>query len=152
MLLRGPKYAKGGDMNKPQSDAIKAFFTRDKFAKYCGIELLEVSEGRAKARMKLTENHLNGLAMAHGGAVFTLADLVFAVACNSHGQVAVAVNVNISFLKAAAEGQTLTAEGFENDKNRRLGSYTVNVTNDAGELIAVFQGMAYRKKERIDEV
>ncbi len=139
-------------MNTDQSNAIKDFFKRDKFAEYCGIELIEVSEGRAKAQMRLGPEHLNGLAMAHGGAVFTLADLVFAVACNSHGQIAVAVNVNISFLKAAKEGELLIAEGFENDKNHRLGSYTINVTNETGELLAVFQGMAYRKKQRIDEV
>lgn len=131
---------------------IKAFFERDLFAKYCGVELLEVRPGWARAKMTLGENHLNGLGMAHGGAIFALADLVFAVSANSHGQVAVAININISYLKAARAGQTLYAEGVENSKNAKIGSYTVNVTDESGELLAVFQGMAYRKKERIDEV
>ena len=40
---------------------------------------------------------LNGEGLTHGGAIFGLADLVFAAASNSHGNLALALNVNISF-------------------------------------------------------
>ncbi len=129
---------------------IKEFFKKDKFAEYCGIELLEVSPGRAKAKMKLEEHHLNGLRVGHGGALFTLADLVFAAACNSHGNIAMAINVNINYIKAASPGSVVYAEGFENAKNPRLGSYTINITDGKGDLLGVFQGLAYRKKETIE--
>ncbi len=92
--------------------------------------------------------HLNGVDVAQGGAVFTLADFAFAAASNSHGNVALAVNVSITFMKAARTG-TLWAEAREISKNFKLGSYTVEVKDDQGELVALFQGMVYRKSEKI---
>jgi acyl-CoA thioesterase len=99
--------------------------------------------------MKIEEEHLNGINTVHGGAIFTLADFTFAVASNSHGVVTVAINVNISFMKAAFKGGTLTATAQEVTINPKLGTYTVNVTDDNGDLIAIFQGMAYRKRDKI---
>jgi len=125
-------------------DHIYAMFENDRFAKHTGIELLTVSPGQATARMVLHPHHLNGVGTVQGGAIFTLADFAFAAACNSHGKVAVAVNVSITFMKAATTG-TLTAEAREVALNPKLGTYTVNVTDEQNNLIAVFQGLAYRK-------
>lgn len=124
------------------------FRENDKFADHSGIELLEISEGGAKAVMKIEKYHLNAVGSVHGGAIFTLADFVFAVASNSHRTVAVAINVSISYLKAASKGR-LFAEAKEIALNPKLASYTVNVTNEEGEMMAVFQGMVYRKKDAI---
>ena len=127
---------------------IKEFFKKDKFAEYAGIELLEVKEGWAKSKMEITENHLNGIGTVHGGAIFTLADFTFAVAANSYKTVTVAINANISFMKSASSG-TLFAEAEEISTNPKIGTYTITITDDNGELIAIFQGMAYRKKDKI---
>lgn len=134
-------------------DRIKEFFTdRDLFARHCGIELVEVGKGTAKTRMRIKEHHLNGVRSVQGGAIFTLADLAFAAACNSHGMIAVAINVSITFIKAATVDATLTAEAKEVSVNPKLGTYSIQVTNDAGEIVATFQGLAYRKKETIESV
>ena len=128
---------------------IRQFISKnDKFAKHIGIELLEASEGHATAILKIGRQHLNAVNIVHGGAIFTLADLVFAAASNSHGTVAVAINVTISYLKAAAGG-TLTAEAREVSRNRKLATYSIRVTDDGGDLVASFQGMVYRKKDKI---
>ncbi len=124
------------------------FREHDKFAGHSGIELLEISKGRAKAMMKIKKHHLNAVGSVHGGAIFTLADYVFAAASNSHGTVAVAINVSISYLKAASKG-CLFAQADETAINPKLASYTVNVTDEQGDLIAIFQGMVYRKKDNI---
>lgn len=131
---------------------LKEFFRRDQFAAHCGIELLEVSTGRAKVRMKVEEHHLNGLRTVHGGAIFTLADFAFAVACNSHGTVSVALNASIAFVKAALPGMTLYAEAKEISVSPKIGTYDIRITSDKGDLIATFHGLAYRKKERIEEI
>jgi acyl-CoA thioesterase len=125
-------------------ESIEAVVHRDAFAKLAGIELLEIRAGFARARMAIRPEHLNGLGLVHGGAIFTLADLTFAAACNSHGPPTVAVNVSISFLKAAKAG-TLFAECTELTPPARLGSYAARVTDEAGETIATFQGLSYRK-------
>jgi acyl-CoA thioesterase len=129
-------------------ETLKRFFKNDRFAERASIELLSVSPGQASAKMTLHPHHMNGVGTVQGGAIFTLADFVFAAASNSHGTVAVAINVSITFMKAGQTG-TLWAEGREVSRNFKLGSYTVEVKDDQGEMVALFQGLAYRKSEKI---
>ena len=123
---------------------MNQFAENDRFAQHIGLELLEASPGHAKAKLLITKEHLNGLHTVHGGAIFTLADFAFAMAANAREGMAMAINVNISYIKAAREG-VLIAEAEENSLNRKLANYTVRVTNEGDELIAIFQGMVYRK-------
>lgn len=131
-----------------ETEEIKRFFKKDRLAEYLGVELVDVSEGEAVSKMQIKDEHLNGIGTVHGGAIFTLADFTFAVAANSHGRVTVAINANISFVKAAFRG-TLTASAREVSLGPKIASYTINVTDDDGDLIAIFQGMAYRKRDKI---
>jgi acyl-CoA thioesterase len=130
-------------------ETIQQMMEKDRFGRGAGIELVAVAEGRATARMQLGPQHWNGHNMIHGGAIFTLADFAFAAASNSYGTVAVAINANITFIKAATTG-VLTAEAREASKNPRLGSYTIEVRDEQGDLVALFQGLAYRKSEKIN--
>jgi len=125
---------------------VKRCLGNDRFSKLANIKLLTVAPGAATAKMTLRPHHLNGLKTVHGGAIFTLADFTFAAACNSHGTVAVALNAGITFMKAATTG-TLWAGAREVAKNFKVGSYVVEIKDDAGDLIATFQGLAYRKKD-----
>ena len=84
--------------------SIQAFFRKDLFAGFVGIELIEAGEGRARARLTISDHHRNGLGLVHGGAILTLADLAFAAAVHSRGRAAVAIHCSISYLKAAAGG------------------------------------------------
>lgn len=135
--------------DKAELERIADHFRKlDRFARHVGIEIVEIKPGWAKTRLKIADHHLNGVGIVQGGAVFTLADLAFAAASNSYGTVAVALNVSISYLKATSGGE-LIAIAEENTKSRRVGSYTVRVTNDAGDLVAMFQGVVFRKDEPI---
>ena len=128
---------------------MKQFFsTEDLFARHAGIELLEVGSGWAKASMNIEPYHFNGAKTVHGGAIFTLADFAFAVASNSHGTLAMGINTSVSFVKAATRG-TLYAEARELTRNRKLASYSVMITDDVNDIVAIFQGMVYRKNESI---
>lgn len=127
-------------------DDIKEFFKRDKFARYCGIELLEVTPGTSKVEMEIKEEHLNGVNTLHGGAIFTLADFAFAAAANSHGKVTVAINVSITYMKAVTSGK-ITAKAREISRNPKLSTYTVDIYDQQGEQVAIFQGLAYQKRE-----
>jgi acyl-CoA thioesterase len=125
----------------------KSLLRNDHFAAHSNVELVSVSPGGARARMTIGPHHLNGLGTVMGGAIFTLADFAFAAASNSHGPVAVALNVSISFLKAVRHG-VLWAEARELSKSSKIGSYTVEEKDDQGELVAIFQGVAYRKSDK----
>lgn len=132
-------------------DEIRKFFENDRFADLSNIEVVSISPGKATTQMEVEEMHLNGVGTVHGGALFTLADFTFALAANSHGTVTVAINANISFLKAVKEG-LLTAEARELSSGGRIASYTVDIYHEGRDLVAVFQGMAYRKREKISEL
>lgn len=128
------------------SDALKTFFRRDLFAEFVGIELLDAQDGRATARLRLKDHHRNSIGLIQGGAIFTLADLAFAAAVHSRGQIAVAIHCSISYLKAA-KGDLLHAEAEEVSCGPKIAVYTVRITDASGEVISLFEGMAYRKKE-----
>jgi acyl-CoA thioesterase len=132
-------------------DTLKKFIEKDHFAKHLGIEILEYSAGKAKAKMEIKTHHLNSAGTVHGGAIFSFADAVFSVASNSHGTLAMAINVSISFFKAAKSG-TLFAEGREVSFNPKLATYLIDVKDEAGNVIALFQGTVYRKKESLAEI
>lgn len=128
-------------------EAIRRWFDREPFAKMMGMRLEEIGQGYALVELKLAEQMMNIFGTTHGGAVFSLIDGAFEVAANSYGTVAVALNVNVSYINPSAFGDTLRAEAREVSRSRRISTYLIQVKNDKGELIASCQAMAYRKKD-----
>ena len=104
------------------------------------MELLACEPGRARMRMTVRETMLNGHQICHGGLIFTLADSTFAFACNSHNKVAVAAGCSIEFLKPGQLGDVLTCEGVEQTLQGRHGIYDMKVSNQRGEVVAMFRG------------
>ncbi|MCH6163707.1 hydroxyphenylacetyl-CoA thioesterase PaaI [Streptomyces marispadix] len=132
-------------MTQAMSDgAAQAMFAADQASRSLGITLLEAGDGAAKLRMTVTADMVNGHGMAHGGYLFLFADTAFACACNSHGPVTVASGADISFVRPAREGDTLTALAEERTTYGRSGIYDVTVLREAGpegtEVIAEFRG------------
>ena len=126
------------------------FFERDRFAKGIGIKLLEARPGYAKAEMTVADRHLNGADVLHGGAIFTLADFCFAVASNTHGQVALSINASINFIKAVSSGR-IYAVAKELSLSHKLGTYMIEVFDGSDALVASMQGTVYRKRDLIKE-
>ncbi|WP_277465804.1 PaaI family thioesterase [Parabacteroides sp. PF5-6] len=123
---------------------IQEFLQGDRFALLAGVELLEVGNGYARARMEIKPMHLNGGGVCQGGAIFTLADLAFAAATNSHARLTFSITSNINFFKSESHG-FLYAKAREVFNHKRLANCEVQITNEAGELIATFNGTGYRK-------
>jgi acyl-CoA thioesterase len=128
-----------------EASDIAAFFERDRFARENGIRVLEARLGFARTQMTVEPRHLNSVGIVQGGALFTLADLAFAVASNSHGVVAVACQADMTFFKAIQTGATLTATAEEIARTRKLSTCLIRVTDETGELVALFKGVAYIK-------
>ncbi len=105
-----------------------------------GMELLSCEPGRAVIRMAVQSLHLNGHQICHGGFIFTLADSTFAFACNSYNRNTVAAGASIEFLKPAHAGDVLTCEAVEQVMSGRHGVYDMKVTNQRGEVVAMFRG------------
>ena len=136
--------AHDGDM-----EHVRRFIAeRDMFARHLGIEITEAARGYARAVMPLDAHHRNGVGMAHGGAIFAVADLAFAVACNTRGRVSVNLNTSISFLAPGKRGP-LTAEAREISAARRVATYEIRITDGEGTLIAICQATAYSKDQPV---
>lgn len=130
------------------NDVILEKVTTDPYAKYLGVEIEKIETGKAVVSLTVTEHMLNFHGSANGGIIFSLADVAFAIASNSYGQTAVGINVNMNFMNAGRLGDTLRATAEEETKNPKLGLYRLTVRNQDDELIAIADGMVYRKKEQ----
>jgi phenylacetic acid degradation protein PaaD len=125
-------------MNRPLR--AEAMWADDAASRALGMELVEAAEGRAVVRMTVRDDMVNGHGTAHGGLVATLADSAFAVACNSHGVVAVASGFDVTFLRPAHAGDVLVATAAERSLNGRTGICDVTVHRVDGEVVAEFRG------------
>ena len=130
-------------------DQIFQHISQDPFARFMGIELLELREGYSKVTMTVSEHMLNFHGIPHGGAMFALADVAFAAASNSHGVTSVALNVSINYVSAAPLGARLYAEATEESLGRRTALYRLSVTTEDGKPVALCHGTVYRKQELV---
>jgi acyl-CoA thioesterase len=116
----------------------------DNFREHLGIERVEVKDGYAKMTMIVTKEHTNSLGYTHGGAIFSFADCAFAEASNFGDKVAVAVQVNINFLRPTKEGDMLTAEATRVSEGKTFGLYNITVRKEE-KIVAVFSGLACKQ-------
>lgn len=121
----------------------------DRLFDFLGAEITEMGEGYAEVVMTVEDRHLNSAEVCHGGVIFTLADLAFALASNSYGTLALAIHASISFIKAVKAGDKLLARAQEFSKGKTLATYHVTVSKDSGEKIAFFEGMVFRFEKSI---
>ncbi len=130
----------------------KAIFKRvseEPFARKMNLKLVDLDDGYSVVEMRFTEDMENILGVAHGGAIFALIDEAFETAGNSHGTVAVALNMNITYTAAPSPGAQLRAEAREVNLTPRTATYDIRVTDEKETLIALCQALVYRKKEKL---
>jgi len=130
-------------------EAIRRQVEREPYARKLGLKLLKLSAGYSLVEMTLAPAMDNIFGMAHGGAIFSLIDEAFETASNSHGTVAVALQVSISYLKPPEAGSTLFAEAKEVNRSRSVSHYEITVRDDKQDPIATSLCMAYRKKDSL---
>ncbi len=120
----------------------EAMFAADEASRRLGIEIEQLTPGRAVVRMRISDAMINGHGIAHGGYVFLLADTAFAVACNSFGERTVARACEIVFLRTAREGDDLRATAVQRSQAGRSGVYDVTVARGDGQVVAEFRGQS----------
>jgi acyl-CoA thioesterase len=132
-------------MDEKVKSAIFRQVEREPFALKFGLRLLELNDGYSKVEMSFTPDLENIFGIAHGGALFALIDEAFETASNSHGTVAVALNMNITYIAPPSPGSRLIAEAKEFNRTNRTAVYDIKVTDGQGSLIASCQALVYRK-------
>ena len=130
-------------MSQSQAErSAAAMWANDRASQGLGMQIAEVTPGRAVLTMPVREDMVNGLDVCHGGFIFTLADSAFAFACNSYNQLAVAQQNQISYLAPGKAGERLQAAAREQSRTGRSGVYDVTVTGEDGRTIALFRGLS----------
>jgi len=132
-------------MDEKIREAIFKKVENEPFAQRFGIKLLELDEGYSMVEMKFTQEMENFLGLAHGGALFALIDEAFETASNSHGTVAVALNMNITYLSPPLSEYRLIAEAREFSRTQRTAAYDIKLFDDRNNLIASCEALFYRK-------
>jgi acyl-CoA thioesterase len=132
-------------MDEKVKKAIFQKVDKEPFAQKFGIKLLELEEGYSKVGMDFTPDMENFLGMAHGGALFALIDEAFETASNSHGTVAVALNMNITYISPPSSGSRLIAEAREFSKTQKTAVYDIKLYDEQNHLIASCEALVYRK-------
>jgi acyl-CoA thioesterase len=117
--------------------SVRAFLAADTTAKVLGITVSHVAPGAVTAHMTIGPQMVNGHGSAHGAALFAIADIAFAMACNSHAHMAIGRSCAIEYLAPGLPGQSVTATAVERSAAGRGAIYDVAVTQDGdGRLLA----------------
>lgn len=125
-------------------EIVDKMLEKDYFSKWLGINVLAVKKGYCKLNFEVRTEMLNGFGSVHGGVLFSAADSAFAFACNTNGNITVALDVSISFTKPANVGEILTIEAQELHFSAKIGIYDVKIFNEQQATIAIFKGTAYK--------
>ncbi len=137
-------------MDETPKDILKSIFDKvnleDTFSQRIGVKLIELLPGFARATLTVTDETINIHQMAHGGAIFSVADQACEAAGNSFGKPAVALQQNIQFLAAGKSGDFLEAIAKVTHRSNRIGFIEYEVRNQEGILLAVGQQIIYFKK------
>ena len=130
-----------------ESKIREAIFRRVEHEPFAGkfdLKLIDLDEGYSKVAMVFTPDMENMFGKAHGGALFALIDEAFETASNSHGTIAVALNMNIAYLASPSAGATLTAEAREINRTNKTAVYDIKVVEGENRLLASCQALVYR--------
>jgi acyl-CoA thioesterase len=131
-------------MDQALKEGIQHAVASEPFARELGITLESLNQGHSIVKMIYTPETMDNIyRKPHGGALFALIDEAFETAAQTHGTIAVALNVNVTYVSTAEAGDELTAEAREIVKTRKTASYDIKITNQTGKLIATCQALAY---------
>jgi acyl-CoA thioesterase len=125
--------------------AIEQAVKREPFAQALQMELVELAEGYSVVSMIYQPEKMNNIyARAHGGAIFALIDEAFETAGQTDGTIAVALNVNVTYVSSPEPGLQLQAEARRVSRTRKTASYDIKVTDKNGQIISLCQALAFR--------
>jgi acyl-CoA thioesterase len=123
---------------------VDTMLEKDWFSQWLGIEILELTPGYVKLKIKVKKEMLNGFQIVHGGIYYSIADSALAFASNSYGIKSVSVETSISHLVSCKEGDEVFAETEEVFSGNKIGVYAINITNKENKKVAVFKGTVYK--------
>ncbi|MDR1824919.1 MAG: PaaI family thioesterase [Bifidobacteriaceae bacterium] len=132
-----------------QIEDVRRFFAADKYLTQTGVVIEEAGPDWCRCRLEVGPEHMNAGGAVQGGAIYTLADSAFAVACNyahlaeGDGKLVVSQSASISYISAGRAGSTLYAEARLVGGGKRTCVFRIDVTDESGRLVATMTGNGF---------
>ena len=139
-------------MKENSLELLKEQIKKEPFANHMGITLLDIAPGYAMVEARFSEKMNSFHGMIHGGAVFALIDVAFGAASNSHGTIALALNISITYIEPPKANSLMIAEAKEESRTKRTATYHIEVLQkdeDGDRKIAICQALVYRKNNNL---
>jgi len=130
-------------------NTIEKLFDKDPFSQWLGIRLEKIEAGSAVLSMTVRDEMLNGFGTCHGGIAYSLADSAFAFAANSYGELSVALETHMQYMKPVYSGDELTAIAIEESRSRKIAVYSITIRNQDDVKVALFNGTVYRLEKEL---
>ena len=132
-------------MNGKVREAIENAVKRETFAQALNMKLVALEDGYSVVEMIYTPENMNNMYdRAHGGALFGLIDEAFETAGQTKGTIAVALNVNITYVNSPKPGSRLRAEANRVSETQKTASFDIKITDQDGNIITTCQALAYQ--------
>ena len=132
-------------MDQAVKEAIYQAVKKEPFAQAMNMELVALDLGYSVIEMTYDPATMNNIYdRAHGGAIYALIDEAFETSCQTHGSVAVALNVNVTYVSSPEAGVRLQAEAKEVSLTKKTAGYDIKVKDQNGQMIATCQALAFR--------
>lgn len=132
-------------MDQVLKNAIYDAVEKEPFAKAMKMRLVELEPGFAIVEMVYNPAKMNNLfGTAHGGALFALIDEAFEIAGQTGGTIALALNVNVTYISTPQPGVKLRAEAERISQTKKTACYMIKVSDENGSLVATCSALAYR--------
>jgi len=131
-------------MDHTLKKAIFKAVKNEPFARKMGMKLVDLALGYSRVEMTYLPDSMDNIYQrAHGGAIYSLIDEAFETACQTHGDIAVALSVNVSYTASPEPRARLIAEAKEITRSKKIAHYDISVTDDTGRLIATAKTIAF---------
>ena len=132
-------------MDQLVKDAIFSAVEKEHFARIMKMDLVELELGYSAVEMIYDPVKMNNIYdRAHGGALFALIDEAFETAGQTDGTIAVALNVNVTYVSSPEPGVKLRAEARKVSQTKKTAGYDIRVTDENNNLVANCSALAYR--------
>ncbi|MEW6672078.1 MAG: PaaI family thioesterase [Thermodesulfobacteriota bacterium] len=125
--------------------AIFQALESEPFSLLMKMKLVKLESGYSAVEMVYQPEKMDNIySRAHGGAIYGLIDEAFETAGQTEGTVAVAMNVNVTYVSSPEPGTRLRAEARRISQTKRTACYDIRVTDPDNRIIATCQALAYR--------
>ena len=115
--------------------AFLEYFRRtDALSREMGISVRSLSAEGAEAEMEISANENEYMGRLHGGAFFTIADVVAGLCVSYYGEQCVTLSSNLNYLKAASAGKIIARSSLSR-RGRKICVCEIRIISEEGTLL-----------------